>query len=116
MQNKNLAVIVGLGQTGLSCARYLHRHNIAFAVTDSRPNPPGVTELKILAPEVKTCFGELAADLINSARCLVISPGISLKTPVIAAAIQQGIEAIGDIELFARMNTAPVVGITGANG
>ena len=47
---------------------------------------------------------------------IIISPGLSLKTPAVANAISKGIEVIGDIELFARLNTKPVVAVTGSNG
>ncbi len=40
--NASAAVIVGLGVTGLSCARYLLRHGWRVCVTDSREDPPGV--------------------------------------------------------------------------
>jgi UDP-N-acetylmuramoylalanine--D-glutamate ligase len=45
-----------------------------------------------------------------------VSPGLSLKTPEIAAAIAAGKEVIGDIELFAQVVKKPVIGITGSNG
>ena len=52
---------------------------------------------------------------------LVLSPGVPLNThPLVAAAREQGIPIIGDIELFAqaRADLPPhkVVGITGTNG
>ncbi|WP_456448584.1 FAD-dependent oxidoreductase, partial [Thiolapillus sp.] len=34
-------LIVGLGKTGLSCARYLSARGLQVAVTDSREQPPG---------------------------------------------------------------------------
>ncbi|MGR9099964.1 MAG: UDP-N-acetylmuramoyl-L-alanine--D-glutamate ligase, partial [Gammaproteobacteria bacterium] len=33
-------LIVGLGDTGFSVARFFHRNKIQFAVTDSRERPP----------------------------------------------------------------------------
>src|SRR4030067_120802 len=52
----------------------------------------------------------------NDKRALVVGPGIPLKEPAIAEAIQRGVEVVGDIELFARVAKAPVVAITGSNG
>ncbi len=46
------AVIVGLGRTGLSSARYLAARGIPFAVTDSRGDPPGRAELERDLPDV----------------------------------------------------------------
>ena len=50
-------LIVGLGPTGLSVARYLGRQGIAFAVTDSRTNPPGMEDLQREFPEAPCDFG-----------------------------------------------------------
>ena len=109
-------VIVGLGQTGLSVARYFLKQDVPFSITDSRTHPPRLDELKKIAPQVEIVLGELSKDLIQRASRLIISPGVSLQKPVIAAAIQKGISCIGDIELFVREISAPIVAITGANG
>ncbi len=109
-------VIVGLGQTGLSVARYFLARDLPFAVTDSRVHPPGWDELKKMAPTVEIVLGELSRDLIQRAKQLIVSPGVSLQEPVIAAALQKGIPCVGDIELFVREISAPIVAITGANG
>lgn len=116
MMSKPFTVIVGLGLTGLSCARFFFRHQIPFAVTDSRANPPGLAELKAMAPEVEVVVGELSAALILKAERLVLSPGLSLATPVLVQAQQDGIPIVGDIDLFAEVAKAPIVGITGSNG
>jgi UDP-N-acetylmuramoylalanine--D-glutamate ligase len=41
---------------------------------------------------------------------------VAPQHPAIAAAIEAGVEVLGDIELFARNANAPVVAITGSNG
>ena len=40
------AVIVGLGRTGFSCARYLHKRGWRVAVTDTRAEPPQLASLR----------------------------------------------------------------------
>ncbi|MDJ0807567.1 MAG: UDP-N-acetylmuramoyl-L-alanine--D-glutamate ligase, partial [Gammaproteobacteria bacterium] len=45
-------LIVGLGKTGLSCARYLHWLGVDFAVTDSREEPPGLERLRQEMPDL----------------------------------------------------------------
>ena len=44
----------------------------------------------------------------------VISPGLALATPEIRQAINAGVEVVGDIELFCREATAPIIAITGS--
>jgi UDP-N-acetylmuramoylalanine--D-glutamate ligase len=109
-------VIVGLGKTGLSCARFLARQGADVMVVDSRAEPPGKNELQQELPEVMTQFGPFDAALLQQAELLVVSPGVSLREPAIAVAIEAGVEVIGDIELFARHVNAPVIAITGSNG
>ena len=110
------AVIVGLGVTGLSCARYLLGHGWRICVTDSREDPPGRTELARLAPDITVRFGALDLSLLEEAVCVVASPGVALSDPFFAEAQRRGITVVGDIELFAVAADAPVVGVTGTNG
>lgn len=109
-------VVVGLGRTGLSCARYLQARGRAFAVTDSRVEPPGAEALARLAPHVETRFGGFDEGLLDGATQIVVSPGVSLCEPFMRAAAARGVPLVGDIELFAREARAPVVAVTGTNG
>ena len=110
------AVIVGLGRTGLSCARHLHSRGVEFAVTDSRTAPPEAAALMRLAPEAPTRFGGFDHGLLEGAAQIVASPGVALSEPFLASAAQRGVPVVGDIELFARAAQAPVAAITGTNG
>ncbi|HPY38981.1 MAG TPA: UDP-N-acetylmuramoyl-L-alanine--D-glutamate ligase [Thiolinea sp.] len=111
-------LIVGLGITGLSVARYLKGQGIAFAVVDSREDPPGKDELIKDFAEAPYYFGDFANAVawFEQAQTLVVSPGIAVATPEIHAAQLRGAEVIGDIELFVRAAQAPIVAITGSNG
>jgi UDP-N-acetylmuramoylalanine--D-glutamate ligase len=110
------AVIVGLGRTGLSAARYLRAHGWRLAVTDTRALPPELAALAALDPAIPLRLGGLDAALLEEALCVVASPGVSLDQPFFAAARHRGLEIVGDIELFARAADAPVAGVTGTNG
>ena len=110
------AVIVGLGRTGISCARYLHARGWRLAVTDTRAAPPALAELRALDADLPVSLGALDARLLKDAVCVVASPGVALDGPFFVEARRLGLEIVGDIELFARAATAPVVGITGTNG
>ena len=114
--NDKRALVVGLGLSGLSSARYLARHGYVVTVVDSRAQPPGLAALHAELPAVHAHTGSFDAALFRDPGLLVVSPGISLKEPVIAAACARGIETVGDIELFARAARTPVLAITGANG
>ncbi|MEL0168531.1 MAG: UDP-N-acetylmuramoyl-L-alanine--D-glutamate ligase [Pseudomonadaceae bacterium] len=108
-------IIVGLGSSGLSVARYLAGQGLSFAVADTRQNPPGLEQLKRFAPMADLYLGELDEKLLSSADELIVSPGIALATPALQAAAKAGVSIVGDIELFARAAKAPIVAITGSN-
>lgn len=113
------AVIVGLGRTGLSCARYLAARGWRLAVTDTRSTPPEHARLEQLYPSIPVRSGGLDPQLLEGARYVVTSPGVSLEHPFFAQARARDIEIVGDIEVFARTPAAAaasLAGITGTNG
>ncbi|NKB34173.1 MAG: UDP-N-acetylmuramoyl-L-alanine--D-glutamate ligase [Pseudomonadales bacterium] len=112
----NEKVIVGLGETGLSVAKYLVARNQKFKIIDSRSNPPALQSLKQLMPEVEVEVGELNPKTILEASELVVSPGLSLKTPEIAEAVDHGVPITGDIDIFSKSVTKPIIAVTGSNG
>ncbi len=110
------SLIVGLGKTGLSCARYLSAQGVPVAITDSRDAPPGLSELRQELPDIALFLGGFDADAFAVAEQLVVSPGVPMSEPLIQQAVARGVPVIGDIELFALAAKAPVVAITGSNG
>ena len=112
---KGYQAIIGLGKTGLSCVRFCLREQLPFVVTDSREHPPGEEELLKLVPHSQRTFGRFDKDFIFNAERLIISPGVSLKEPLICDAIRNSVPYVGDIELFVQRIHSPIVAITGAN-
>src|SRR5579872_6197752 len=115
MSSNKLHVIVGLGSSGYSSARYLIQQGIPVAITDSRQNPPHLTEFKESFPIVSVSTGKLDEALLAKATKIIISPGVSVKEPAIVQQISRGVPVVGDIELFAEAARAPVIAITGTN-
>lgn len=109
-------VIVGLGRTGLACARFLSQRGIDLQVVDSRAEPPELAACKASLPTIPLSLGRLDEALLERAATLVVSPGIAVGEPAIQRAAARGVPIVGDIELFARAAQAPVVAITGSNG
>lgn len=108
-------LIVGLGLTGLSVARHLHRQGIIFAVADTRLQPPGLDELRQQWPDTQLWLGPLNAEILCRYEQLVVSPGICIAEPAIAAAQAAGVAVVGDIELFCQATRTPILAITGSN-
>ncbi|MEH5096908.1 UDP-N-acetylmuramoyl-L-alanine--D-glutamate ligase [Atlantibacter hermannii] len=106
-------VIIGLGLTGLSCVDFFLARGVTPRVMDTRQAPPGLDNL----PEaVERHLGSLNDNWLLDADLIIASPGIALAHPSLSAAADEGIEIIGDIELFCREAQAPIVAITGSNG
>jgi len=106
-------VIIGLGLTGLSCVDFFMARGVTPRVTDTRVSPSGLDKLP---DSVERYLGGLHEGWLMSADLIVASPGIALSHPLLAEAAEAGIEIVGDVELFCREVTAPVVAITGSNG
>jgi UDP-N-acetylmuramoylalanine--D-glutamate ligase len=118
-------LVLGLGDTGLSCARWLTARGAEVSVADSRAAPPHAARLTEMLPGVPLFTGSFDVARLQAAELLVVSPGVPLADPAVAQAIAAGVEAVGDVELFARavraLNTQRehpmrVIAITGSNG
>ena len=116
-KNRN-AVVLGLGMTGLSLARYLAREGARVRVADTRAEPPRAAELAAALPGVALTTGPFTDATLAGAELIAISPGVPKDQPPIAAAVARGAELAGDIELFARAlpPDQKVLAITGTNG
>ncbi|MBT0720098.1 UDP-N-acetylmuramoyl-L-alanine--D-glutamate ligase [Rosenbergiella collisarenosi] len=106
-------VIVGLGITGLSCVDFFMARGVVPKVIDSRSNPPGIDKLP---KQVERWVGDINVHWLLAADLIVLSPGVALSHPAVSAAAAEGIEIVGDVELFCREAQAPIVAITGSNG
>lgn len=110
LTNQKVAVI-GLGQTGLSVIEFLIAQHADILAFDTRAS------LQVELPMgIEAQCGPLNANKLCQAELIILSPGVALSTPAIQQALSVGIEVIGDIELFARFNSVPVLAITGSNG
>jgi UDP-N-acetylmuramoylalanine--D-glutamate ligase len=124
LSGKNVLVL-GLGDTGLSCVRWLAARGAQVSVADSRVAPPQATRLSELLPQVPVHAGGFDDAMLQAADLIIASPGVSLAEPAVARAVAAGVEAVGDVELFARAIRAlnakrehpmRVIAITGSNG
>jgi UDP-N-acetylmuramoylalanine--D-glutamate ligase len=102
-------LVLGLGDTGLSVARWAERHGARVRVADTRSAPP-----RQFAGDLH--LGAFKPALLAGVQLLCISPGLSLADPLIGEALGRAIPVLGDVELFAWHNRAPVLAITGTNG
>lgn len=107
-------LVVGLGATGLSIARYLKRNDANAIFYDSRETPPGLEELEAIFPGAEVQLG--GNDLPDNVARVIASPGVPDSNPLLEKARKKKLEIVSDIELFARDATKPFVAVTGSNG
>jgi UDP-N-acetylmuramoylalanine--D-glutamate ligase len=105
--------IIGLGLTGLSCVDFFLARGVTPRVMDTRIAPAGIDKLPAA---VERHLGSLNEDWLLAADLIIASPGMALALPALSKAAENGVEIIGDIELFCREAQAPIVAITGSNG
>jgi UDP-N-acetylmuramoylalanine--D-glutamate ligase len=104
-------LVLGLGDTGLSVARFAVREGAQVRVADTRADPP-----RRAAFQGEFRPGAFAVALLDGVDLLCISPGLPLDSPIVREALARRIPVLGDVELFAWHNRAPVLAVTGTNG
>ena len=122
IKDKNILVL-GMGDTGLSMARFLLRHGARVSVADSREAPPHATRFHAEFLGVPLITGPFSDALFTGIDLIAISPGVPLADPKVAAAVARGVPVAGDVELFAlalscqpSAVTPHLIAITGSNG
>ncbi len=109
-------LVFGIGNTGLSIARYLQRNDISAIYADSRNKPPGLDELREIVPDAEIVLGKLSKKILKGIDRVIVSPGIAESDSLLMAARKADIEIVSDIELFVRDVAAKFVAVTGSNG
>ncbi len=108
-------LVLGLGDTGLSVARWVKREGGKPRVADTRAVPPRARDLgRNFGGELVT--GPFTNALLEDVDLVCVSPGVPLEQEIIAAALAQRIPVLGDVELFAWHAAGPVLAVTGTNG
>ena len=106
-------LVIGLGRTGASLARYLTGRGARVRLCDRRADAP----LPALASAaVEIVRGADGPELLDGIDLVVPSPGVPADAPLLVAARQAGIPVRSEIEVAAAAITAPLIAITGTNG
>ncbi|MEY8415606.1 UDP-N-acetylmuramoyl-L-alanine--D-glutamate ligase [Tissierella praeacuta] len=118
MYLKNKKVLVfGLGISGLSTVKALHKLGAQIIVCDSKTKD----ELKDFFDKIKDIYVEKHLNTnelpLEDIDLIVKSPGIPPTAPILVNAQEKNIEVITDIELAYRISpTDNIIAITGTNG
>ena len=112
-------LVLGLGDTGLSMAKWLARRGASVRVADTRAAPPRLAELKRSLPAVPAHCGPFGDELFAGVDLIAASPGVPLAEPAVRRSLAAGVKVVGDIELFAQAlpeRRPQIVAVTGTNG
>ena len=106
-------LVVGLARSGVAAARLLAARGEEVVGVDSGA-PAEAAGLSGAGVEVFLDSDGLA--LLDGVRTVVKSPGVPREAPVIAAALERGIDVVGELELAWRALPNRFVAVTGTNG
>jgi UDP-N-acetylmuramoylalanine--D-glutamate ligase len=107
-------VVVGAARSGLAAVELLVRKGAAVTLTDVKDKVPDQERLRALG--VRTELGGHRAQAFDRADLLVMSPGVPLELPEVAAARARGVAVISELELASRWLKGRIVAITGTKG
>ena len=111
-----MKLILGMGLTGLSVARFFQSRQIDYKIADSRQSPPLIDTFRGEGLINNGQLGPWEESLLKVVTEIIVSPGIAISEPIIIWAKEKDIPLISDIELFSRYANAPIIGISGSNG
>jgi UDP-N-acetylmuramoylalanine--D-glutamate ligase len=117
-----VVLVLGMGETGLSMAKWMSRCGATIRAADTRFAPPRLAEFKQNLPEIRIHEGGFDAEAFSGVDLIGISPGVPLAEPLLRRAAASGVPVMGDMEFFALAvrqedDARPgIIGITGSNG
>lgn len=125
--NGQSVLLVGLGESGLACARWMLAQGASLTVVDTRETPPGLQELKAENPHV--VLAHTVSSIAWTFTRVVVSPGLAphhaLMQSVLNEARAHQTPVDCELDLFADALAAlketrgyqpKLVGVTGTNG
>jgi UDP-N-acetylmuramoylalanine--D-glutamate ligase len=114
--NKRI-VVVGLGRSGVSTARFLTHRGARVTVTDRKGQDALADRVAALdGLDLTLKLGGHDPRDFETADLVVLSPGVPHIQPVLEPAWANGTPVIGEMELAAGSITEPIIAVTGTNG
>ena len=110
------AVVIGLGRSGVACARVLAAEGWAVRVVDSGSGATLERRAAELPASVEVVLGGYPDDVAAGADLVCPSPGVPWDAPVLENARARGVPVRSEIDLVFERCPAPIAGITGTNG
>ncbi|MBV9270498.1 MAG: UDP-N-acetylmuramoyl-L-alanine--D-glutamate ligase [Candidatus Eremiobacteraeota bacterium] len=114
---KEIALVIGLGRSGLACVEVLRSRGATVFATDEKP----VSELADAITEIESHGARFvpAAEIepvLPNVTSAVLSPGVPPTARVVVAVQDANVPVFGEIEVAFRLCPAPIVAVTGTKG
>lgn len=115
-EHKNV-MVVGMARSGVAAAQLLVKHGATPFLVDQKKRQDLRVSLDDLdALPVKWHLGEEPETLFDQVDAIVISPGVPIQAPFVAAARERGIPVIAELELGYQLAEGTLVAVSGTNG
>ena len=114
-KEKPYFLIIGLGASGISMAKFLCSKGKTVIATDIDASKTKIAQ-ELNGLGIKTEIGFHDQKTFNLASVMVPSPGIPKTNKFIKTALDLGVGITGELDIFTRYNDLPVIAITGTNG
>jgi len=106
--------VAGAARSGVAAAELLVRRGARVTLSDMRDSVDDEDRLR--AGGVDLELGGHRPETFTGADLIVLSPGVSLRQPLVEAARRAGVPVIGELELASRWLRGRIVAITGTKG
>jgi UDP-N-acetylmuramoylalanine--D-glutamate ligase len=106
--------VAGAGRSGVAAARLLASRGARVTLSEERTAFADAPALR--AAGVMLELGGNRVESFARADLVVLSPGVPLEQPFVAAARKAGVPVIGEIELASRWLRGRVIAVTGTKG
>jgi UDP-N-acetylmuramoylalanine--D-glutamate ligase len=108
-------VVLGSAESGVGAALLAKQKGISVFVSDIKEIKASFKQ-ELIENNIDFEEGKHSDDILAKADCVIKSPGIPDKAPVVIEARKRGIPVINEIEFAAHYSRAKFVCITGTNG
>ncbi|MCG6972800.1 MAG: UDP-N-acetylmuramoyl-L-alanine--D-glutamate ligase [Desulfobacterales bacterium] len=116
LYQKNI-LIVGLGVSGMSAARFAKNKGGIVTVTDMAKEDALAAYLpEIREMGIKTELGRHPVEVFEKSDLIILSPGVPHTIAPINRAREKGVPILGELELACRYIREPIVAVSGTNG
>ncbi len=110
-------LVVGLGRTGSSLARFLIEHGAQVTVTDHKSKAELAAQLEQLdGLGIRFDLGGHSPKTFLQQDLVILSPGVPPSLKIFDYAMQQGIKITGEFEFVSQFIREPIIAVTGTNG